>query len=211
MMKLQFKSQKHNLVLKSYDLYLLSPLDADINLSMNLNSCLLNCWGETFFTTATLKLFSEKLFWWHSFACIDRADLSTLSSLLKQDLCPLVRLRQAWMVLPKYGSSSHRLQSHRYTILLDLQFRKRGTVSGIPLITNLRSWLTSGHCMQPGALHFWPFAVVFFVLNCLFCTIVLPMELCFFIANMTFVSPISSLISSFKLCTTDLNSLTLSK
>ena len=62
MMKLQFKTQKHNLVLKSYDLYLLSPLDAAINLSMNLNSCLLNCWGETFLTTATLKLFSEKLF-----------------------------------------------------------------------------------------------------------------------------------------------------
>ena len=97
--------------LNSYDLYLLSPKEPVLNLSMNLNSSLLNCCGDTFFTTEMLNVSNEKFSMWHSFACIDRADFSTLSSLLKQDLCPLVRLWQCCIVRPKYVSL-HNLQFH---------------------------------------------------------------------------------------------------
>ena len=42
--------------LNSYDLYLLSPKEAVLNLSMNLNSSLLNCCGDTFFTIEMLNI-----------------------------------------------------------------------------------------------------------------------------------------------------------
>ena len=75
-------------------------------------------------------------------------------------------------------------------MLFDLQFRDLGTFRGIPLTTNWFSWLTRGHCLQPVALHFCPLcSVMCFMLSCLFCTNMLPIELCFFTANMIRVFP----------------------
>ena len=66
-------------------------------LSINRNSSRLKFWGEVFLTTATQKLFSEKSSVCMSFACMDSAGFSCLSTLLKQLRCPLVRLRQIYL------------------------------------------------------------------------------------------------------------------
>ena len=71
-MKLLYKLQMHlstnsdnlywqDTTLKSYDLYLLSPKEAVSNLSMNLNSSLLNCCGDTFLTTEMLNVSNENV------------------------------------------------------------------------------------------------------------------------------------------------------
>ena len=75
---------------------------------------------DTFFTTDMPKDSSVKLSLWHSLACIDKADFSTLSSLLKHDLCPLVRLWQGWTIRSKYVPLLS-LQFHVYVIFFDLQ------------------------------------------------------------------------------------------
>ena len=64
----------------SYFLYLLRPRELVRYLSMNLNSSRRKYWGDTFLTTATEKMSKENLVWWTSFACMDNADLSHLSS-----------------------------------------------------------------------------------------------------------------------------------
>ena len=57
--------------------------------------------------------------------------------------------------------------------------------------------LTSGHCLQFGALHFWFSALVELGRhNALFLTKEFPIELPFFTANIIRVSPISCLMSS---------------
>lgn len=209
MMKLHH--QKTHAHLKSYDLYLFSPCEAVLNLSMNLNSSRRSCCGDTFFTTDMPKDPSVKLSLWHSFACMDKADFSTLSSLLKHDLWPLVRLWQGWTVRPKYVSLQS-LQFHIYIMFFDLQFRNFGIFRGMPLTSKWFFELTRGHCLQPVALHFCPFcAELCFVLSCLFCTNMLPIELCFFTANIIRVFPMSSLNSVFRLFTTPLKSFNFSK
>ena len=97
-------------------------------------------------------------------------------------------------------------------MFLDLQFKCRGILRGVPLMTNLSFVLTRGHCLQPTELHFCPFDVALeLMLRCLFWTIMLPIDPCFLMANITRVLPIRDLISSFKLKSVDLNSFSLSK
>ena len=69
----------------------LRPWVIVLYLSMNLNSSLLSCYGDTFLTTETVKMSKENVVWCTSFACIERADLSHFPSVVKQLLCPLVR------------------------------------------------------------------------------------------------------------------------
>ena len=170
----------------------LSPEEAVLNLCINLNSSLLNCCGDTFLTTEMPNYSQEKFY--HSFACIDRKDFSALFSLLKHDLCSVVPLRQGWKVCPKYVSF-HNLQLHMYIMFLDLRFKDFLIINSIPLTIGLFSTLTCGHCLHLGILHFCPLRVVsFFVKCCLFYTNILPMELCFFTANVICMLPITRMI-----------------
>ena len=62
-------------------------------LSTKQNSSRLKFLGGDFFTTAIQKLFSEQSPAWMSLACMDSANFSCSSTLLKQFRCPLVPRR----------------------------------------------------------------------------------------------------------------------
>ena len=192
---------------KIYTLYLLSPSCFVLYFSMYLNSSLRKFWGDTFFITATEKLFIENCWPCTSFACIDRADLSHFSS-QKHCRWPLVRLCDSWVVRPKYASGPEQsLHIQRYTIFLDLQLSDFGMVTGI-LLTIISFWLmTAGHWRQPPLLHRWPVEVTG-KLNCLSLTIALPIEFRFFIASMIRTSPINVWNSVLRLLITSFSWLT---
>ena len=178
---------------------------------MYLNSSRLKRWGDTFFTTATVKMSMENWVWWASLACIDKADFSHFSS-LKHPLCPLVRLWHSCVVRPKYVSDSPQsLHIHMYMTFFDLQLRCFGMWRVLPLIVTLLSLFIWGHCRQPRALQCWPFDPAKGKQICLLRTTVLPIELFFFSANIMRVSPINWRNSLSKLRTSDLNSATPSK
>ena len=197
--------------LKSYALYLLRPREFVLYLSMYLYSARLSCCGDTFFTTAIVKISKENLVWWTSRACIDNADFSQYFS-LKHPRWPLVRSWHSCVVRPKYVSlSPHSLQIHMYIMFLDLQLRWRGMRIVLPLMTTWLCVFTWGHCKHPRPLQCWSNSALLEKLNCLLRTTRFPIELPFFSANNMRVSPMSCWNSSFRLRTSVLNSDTPSK
>ena len=152
---------------ESYALYLLSPKELVRYLSINLYSSRLNLWGDTFFTTAILKMSNEKFVWWTSLACIESADFSHFSP-LKHPRWPLERSWDSCIVRPKYVSfSPHNLQIHMYIMFLDLQLRCRGMLRVFPFISTMFSSLINGHWRQPRPLQCWSSIVLGGKLKCL--------------------------------------------
>ena len=160
--------------------------------SIYLNSSRLSCWGDTFLTMDTEKMSREKEVRCASHTWMEGAYLSHFSA-VKAPRWPLVRLWHSWIVRPKYASFSwHSLQIRMYITCFDLQLRWWGIRTIWSLIMIFYLSFVRGHWRHPRAFHLWLTAAVSFkILNCLFRTNWLPIELCFFVAIITWVLPIS--------------------
>ena len=152
-------------------LYLLMPLVLVRYLSINLNSSRRILWGEHFLTRVIRKSVKLNCSWWTVRECLERAELSHLSSSEKHCLWVLVRSCVFWIVLPKYAFSCSQIwHCHKYITFLDLQFNVFDDFTGMLLTEISLLVFTKGHCKQPGPRHFWSVSILVSVESCLFWT-----------------------------------------